>query len=744
MTINIFEQISRFALDRLRLQAFWVDGIEVTQAIQYSRADRHLTDWRDRGRDNSVTLVSDKAAWVRVYVHALFPVAVVRGSAVLQRRRFGVWVDSLELTPRGSGMIDVDPTRSYEDERSDTAHSLNFVIPAEQMHGGIRIKVNAWSGGRVLRAEDHAEVWATQRQTLRLRAFAIQYDGPDASGATIHLPAPTMADLVSTAAFTLLTWPVSRTPELSILGPTLWSTPLTGAITVNPTTNQLQCPKSWSDLIGWLKFGWFLDGRREDVMYFGLLPNGIPVGGAGGCGARNGPVATGFVNDTDGMAHELGHLCGFPHAPCGLGAGVSGDPDYPAYEDYDSETSKMASIGEYGLDVNTGAVARPRTARDTMSYCRPRWPSLYQYKKLLGHARLHPEWVRDPEDRPPVWEEVGEYTTPFPPDPPPWSHGVDQVVNPALVRLVAVAGQLSREDVRVDTLVRLEMAAGGPFAAFDDLALELLDASGRVLSRGAVGGVVELACGDSPGGCGGCGGCGSGPRPDVPRSSTGWTGAVEAYAEDHDDAEVIRLVRGDEVLWERRAGSRPVVADLGVEVRDDQLHVRWSLDAEDDTRVGLRGSVDDGRTWSLIALPGTASEASVPVARLRGRQVLVQAVVSDGFHTVVSEPVAAAVEEVSGQVAVVFPPDGAQLRSDRDMRLWGWATTADGHPAADDDLLWVLDGVEVGTGREVWLDEMPAAGDHEVVLALAGGHHRPEASARFVVHATGQKAAEEN
>lgn len=738
MSINIWEQLGRYALDRLRLQAFWVDGVEVTQAIQYSRASRHLTRQGDRGPDNSITLVADKAAWVRVYVHGLFGVPAVQGSAVLQRRRSGVWVDVAALAPRGSTTISVEPTRTYEAERSDVSNSLNFVIPAEQMRGGIRIKVEVWSTDSQLRAADHVDFWATQRQTLKLRAFAIQYDGPDASGNPIHLPAPTMADLVSTVAFTALTWPVSATPELSILGPTLWSTPLTGAITVDPATSQAQCPTSWSDLIGWLKFGWFLDGRRDDVMYYGLLPSGIPIGGAGGCGARGGPVATGFVNQTVSMAHELGHLCGFAHAPCGLVSGDVGDAGYPAYEPYDSEANKMASIGEYGLDVNLGVIARPSTTRDTMSYCTPSWPSLHQYQKLLGHPRLHPEWVRDPEDRPPVWEEVGHYTKPFPPDPPPWSRGIDQIVNPAIVRLVALAGHLQREGARVDTLVRLEMAEGGLVAAFDDLALELLDRSGQVLSRGPVGGLLELACGDSPAGCGGCGGCGgpgSDARHGIPRSSTEWSGALEAYAPDDDAAEVIRLVRGEEVLWERHAGSPPVVTDLGVEVHEAQVHVTWSLEAEVETRVALRSSVDDGRTWSLLALPGSAREAMVPVDQLPEGQLLVQAVVCDGFHTVVSEPVEATLE-TTGQVAVVFPPDGAQLRAERAMRLWGWATTALGDPAPDDAMLWVLDGVEIGVGRELWLDEMPAPGGHEVVLVLTEGRRHLRATAWFDVHAT--------
>ena len=51
-----------------RLLGMYVDGIEVTQAIQYYHAEDHLTDPADRQPDNSVRLTSGKPAWVRVYV----------------------------------------------------------------------------------------------------------------------------------------------------------------------------------------------------------------------------------------------------------------------------------------------------------------------------------------------------------------------------------------------------------------------------------------------------------------------------------------------------------------------------------------------------------------------------------------------------------------------------------------------------------------------------------------------------
>ena len=80
--------------DKIRISGLHIDGVEVTQAIQYRSADQHLTDLADRGPDNSIRLVADKAARVRVYVRNLpAPVFGVIGSVTVQRRRYGVWVD---------------------------------------------------------------------------------------------------------------------------------------------------------------------------------------------------------------------------------------------------------------------------------------------------------------------------------------------------------------------------------------------------------------------------------------------------------------------------------------------------------------------------------------------------------------------------------------------------------------------------------------------------------------------------
>lgn len=44
------------------LSDIFINGVEVTQAIQYRHSNEHLTDAADQGRDNSIAFVADKPA----------------------------------------------------------------------------------------------------------------------------------------------------------------------------------------------------------------------------------------------------------------------------------------------------------------------------------------------------------------------------------------------------------------------------------------------------------------------------------------------------------------------------------------------------------------------------------------------------------------------------------------------------------------------------------------------------------
>ena len=97
--------------DKVHFSGLHIDGIEVTQAIQYRSAADHLTDPADRGADNSIRLVANKSARVRVYVRNR-PAALpgVTGTVMVQKRRYGVWVDAGLLMQLGPAAV----TRSEE------------------------------------------------------------------------------------------------------------------------------------------------------------------------------------------------------------------------------------------------------------------------------------------------------------------------------------------------------------------------------------------------------------------------------------------------------------------------------------------------------------------------------------------------------------------------------------------------------------------------------------------------------
>ena len=186
----------------------WIAGIEVTQSIQYHRAAQHLTDPADRGPNNSVRLVADKPAWVRVYAGSFYG-ATVTASLQIERRAYGfLWFPVATLSPQGASTITASVTEPYASQRSNLSKSINFVIPRAQFTGNLRLRVRLTStDGATEYDTETVFVNATLRQTLRLRSILVNYDGPNTAnppaGTTapnITLAAPTLADAATASA----------------------------------------------------------------------------------------------------------------------------------------------------------------------------------------------------------------------------------------------------------------------------------------------------------------------------------------------------------------------------------------------------------------------------------------------------------------------------------------------------------------------------------------------------------------
>lgn len=147
----------------------FIEGVEVTQAVQFYEADDHLTDPADRQADNALRLVSGKPAWVRVYVGSIFGGSGVTATLELKRRVAGILFPTVTtLSPHGSSTTSVPSifTSDYATVRGSINNTINFVIPASEMIGTLRLVIRVSMGSRT--AERTLDVAATLRQTLRL------------------------------------------------------------------------------------------------------------------------------------------------------------------------------------------------------------------------------------------------------------------------------------------------------------------------------------------------------------------------------------------------------------------------------------------------------------------------------------------------------------------------------------------------------------------------------------------------
>jgi hypothetical protein len=718
-------------------------GVEVTQAIQYYESARHLTDPADRQPDNSVTLIANKPAWVRVYVRSNVhwgDVPGVTGTITVRRRRHGfLWVNLGTLSPKSPGTPTAHPATvtarwrpPYASERGTLGYTLNFIIPASMMWGYLRLDIlltspNGWASGR--RYLD-----ATLRQTLRLAGVMVSYNGPAsaAPGApNLTLAAPTLADLQTTSAWTLLTFPVQSSATYRMAGTVTWNLPLT-----DPPSCDGCCTPNWVALITAVQAVRIADGNRADVLYYGLLANGIPIGPVTGCDTGPGGVSTGRSGAGMTMAHELGHACGRPHSPCG----TPGDPAYPAYEPYDPAGTPSASIGEYGIDISNGAIKSPAMFRDIMSYCGPRWVSLFVYGRLTNNPALDPvrvgvdhhwwpdEILYNPQLIPEKW-------LPDPPPEPPW---LKRVVSPQ--PLISIIGVLyGPDELEIQSVFRLDAESVSNGRVLD-MRAELVSAEGRVIASGTV--YSLRSC--SHGGCG-CNGEGD-QAESFPR-------LIQAFVPDVAAGALLRIQRAGKPVWSRAApAKKPKVASATAELKEghpvklrtmtkrrrkraqptpsrapvfDELHLRWTVEAggDQEPECWAQWSTDRGRTWHALATGLRGGSAVLDARGLPSGRVAIRLLVSDGFDTAASRLLNVTVPRRPPETSILSPREGQVFVSQGPMRLWAVATDARGHPVPDEAARWVVND-EATTGLDAFV-EAPKPGNHRATLTSETGASRP-------------------
>ena len=682
----------------------YVQGIEVTQAVQYYRSEMHLSDPLDRAPDNAAQLVADKAAWVRVYVRSGALTSNVTGTLRVEQYLPESFLAELKPEPPGTvtavpepvpaGTPLITPQTLYQWQRSNLAATLNFVIPSHLMCGYLRLtaRVSAPDGQT---HEMMTLLNVTLRQHIRFRAIMMGYKGLDPSGTAITVGPPTLADLETTSPLTLRMYPVSATAVYESAGTLTLTTPLgpNGCAPGDP---------GWNILGKVLDAAAKADGNKPGCIYYGLIAPNVP--GGGGCNWSS--VAAGYVESPASvgadkvMAHEIGHFFQ-DHAPCGNPGGV--DLNYPTYEPYDP-----ASIGEYGLNISTGEVMPPETYKDIMSYCPPNvWISLYGHKKRINHPLLNPEFVCDPKieiffpPRIPI-----DVTFPFVPAKP------RPIIS--IVGIQDLMGKVTIEDVfRTVSYARPRGIPTSLIAVLDGVDDQPLASAPMFRLSGKQVGAS------------GCGCCDGDGRPPF---------LVEALLPDVAPGTALRVLKDGEEIWRRTAPSAPPrITELSAEITESKrLRVRWRPEGPqpDHLSYWVRWSDDRGETWNGLGTGITETEVEFTLEGLPAESIHLQVVAHDGFFSVASEPVAQTLPTRPPVVSILHPREGSVIAAGGTLHLWAATTGGVGQVYEPDDYRWLVNGREVGRAVEVWT-AAPEVGEHRCTLRLEGHCERIQRTVLF-------------
>jgi hypothetical protein len=687
--------------------ALAVIGTEVTQAIQYYGAAQHLTDPADRGPDNSLRLVTNKTAWVRAYLRSGQDPAFqggqlpgVDGTLTVERRVGGVW-SVVANVPSQNGPVTAEASfATYDAERGNIDASLNFVVPANVMSGLLRFTVEVASdlsqcpGNQATGAPVVCDVNLTQ--TLNAAFITIAYNGPDAAGTgTLNLPAPTLAQCQAETTWAMTTYPVSGAANVRVAGTFTTATPLN-----DPRSCPGCCSPNWGPLLQTVANLVAADQAANPGgawVYYGIVAGLIPVN-VPGC---NWFATGGLAGQPITYAHEIGHQFGLPHARCG-NAGT-GNANYPIYEPYDVPVDPpgttnwtMASTGEYGLDINNGAIANPNTAEDFMSYCFPRWISLFTHGFLINAQGLVPQTI--PTGSGAATQRVIQDLEPG------FTRSTDRIEP-----FVHILGHVDDDAVEVSSVSRIETRYLVGRGVHTDYVAQLVGEDGGIIAQDRLyRHDADGCCCSSPEGC-----CGDHERE---RSFD-----FIAMLDDHAPGAALRIVRGGEVVWERPRPSTPVVlARATAKAGDRGVRLTWRFEkgARSVEDIWIRWSNDDGRIWRALTVGITGTSTDIAIEHLPAGDVRFQILAHDGFSTTSATTTSVQLPPRPPVVTILFPKTDDVVYAERRLHLWGSASSAYDAAIADERFVWFIDEYEVGRGRDIWVDS-PEPGRHDVRLDVS-------------------------
>ncbi len=326
-------------------------GLEVTQAIQHFGSAL--------GADNTVPLVAGKVTLVRAYLDSgLDPAA---GNATVPNVTGTITVNGTVIGPIAP--MTAQPIASVNP--ATFTDTLNFLIPANLAQGTLTITAQATVGANVSNPE---AVTVSLSPTNQLHIVVMRINVGAAS-------APTRPAYLAAVNRLPLVYPIATDPAVSIV----YSIPSGTEVWTN--TEDLSNDDGMGSLLEDIEDT--QEDFDDDHKLYGMTPDCM----MSRFGDSTENQAIGFSCLLRSIAHELGHLYGLDHAPCG-------NPDDPD----DDFVPPSGLVGEVGVDV-VGQVAFAPTVSDFMSYCgsgscacngtgyEGQWVSAYHWNKLFNAFR---------------------------------------------------------------------------------------------------------------------------------------------------------------------------------------------------------------------------------------------------------------------------------------------------------------------------------------------------------------------
>lgn len=344
------------------------DGITISRIVLYQGVERPLM--ADGSPASAVApVVENRSALIRVF-YTTDP--SFTGGPVTAR---------LHLS--SGSPIDVQTVPSGSSSAGSLSSTINFDVDGTLVVPGATYRVELLQSGApgtnpgaTYPAQGQASLEVESGGSLKLTVVPIQYNG-DGSG---RMPdtSPAQLKLIEDAFYAM--YPVT-TVQLSLRSAIAYSN------AVGPDGS------GWSAMLNAFADLRANDNAPADEYYYGVFQpassHGAFCGGQaciGGLGFtapanssyHRAAIGLGYTGDTyvDVALHELGHLHGRGHAPCGTSGSDASYP-YP-----------NAALGAWGYDLLSGSLISPSNHKDLMGYCKPRWISDYNFGHLFDRIAL--------------------------------------------------------------------------------------------------------------------------------------------------------------------------------------------------------------------------------------------------------------------------------------------------------------------------------------------------------------------